>query len=77
MPCRFLGDVKRLEVLSPEQQGALGWGLPSEERLDAAIRRAQKIRRFQLENTVKAKLDALKMQARSPHSLEGCLWQCV
>ena len=49
-------------MLSQEQEAALGAAALPGGQLDAATKRAQKIKRFQLEKAVKAELDALKMK---------------
>jgi len=56
--CRFLKDIRYYKALSQEQQAALGSSGP----LDAATKRVQKIRRFQLERAIMAELDTMNMQ---------------
>ena len=67
-------DIRQYKVLSQEQEAALGAAALSGVQLDAATKRAQKIKRFQLEKAVKAELDALKMKVTfSPTALAGAL----
>ena len=57
-------------MLSREQEAVLGAAVQPGGQLDAATKRAHKIRRFQLEKAVTAELDAMKMK------VGGCVCAC-